>query len=68
VIGRAASPGESSPEEGEGGNEFFVGGFIVSDPNVPLAKYRFTWPFARLTLAPRMLEFLERKGLVRDRC
>jgi hypothetical protein len=28
-----------------------VGGFSVSYPNSRLAKYRFSWPFARITLA-----------------
>jgi hypothetical protein len=48
-----------SPEE-EGGDESFVGGFIVSYPNIPLAKYRFSWPFARLTLAAHELQLSAR--------
>lgn len=32
--------------------ESFVGGFSVSYPNSLQAKYRFTWPLARLTVSP----------------
>jgi hypothetical protein len=38
----------------------FVGGFIVSYPNSPFAKYRFSWPFARLTLAAHELRLSAR--------
>jgi hypothetical protein len=49
-----------SPEEGKGGDESFVGGFAVSYPYLPLARYRFTWPFARLTLAAHELRLSSR--------
>ena len=41
----------------------FVCGFIVSYPNSRLAKYRFSWPFARLTLAAHELRLSARLPL-----
>jgi hypothetical protein len=38
----------------------FVGGFSVAYANSPFAKYRFSWPFARLTLAAHELRLSAR--------
>jgi hypothetical protein len=49
------------PRGGRG--DSFVGGFSVSYPRSPLAKYRFTWPLARLTLAAHDLQLSPRLPL-----
>ena len=40
-----------------------MGGFSVSYRGSPFAKYRFTWPLARLTLAARELRLSPRLPL-----
>jgi hypothetical protein len=61
VSNRAERP--ASTEEGASTGDSFVGGIGVAYPDSPLAKYRFTWPLARLTVAAEELRFSPRGPL-----
>jgi hypothetical protein len=50
-------------ERGKTTDESFVGGFGVAYRDSPLAKYRFTWPLARLTIATEELRLSPRGPL-----
>ena len=43
-----------------------MGGFRVAYKDSPLGKYRFTWPFARLTIAAEGLRLAPRGPLCRS--